>query len=636
MILKIMFIPKNRANMYIQDIKKTSKIETLERRNNSLQTQLNNFFWEGVWKVQTGNHNQIIEMVKQDNSEEEKIVLEGIPLTTKVHLDIEWWAEKIKLGWNVCKTLPSFLQLNFIENFDIDFSLWKTIWFKNLKIKTSSNKPLIIKDKILSLEETKEWLLKANVKQHWLSYTGGTTNNFFYRQTKEGVFEVHSLSLAKTKELLHESVAIEQKDEIFFEEEKILIKKQDWTLLLLTSKGLKYIIKSKLKNIESFATKVGEVQIYGDWKVHIFSYNGFILEEKENLSFWESKISCSKPINHKVFEYYMSIKDLINEYCLYERDIKNNIQNVLGWNKNFKEICSSVRGDAYLRGIYENFWYDGCLMLEQKQDKLEFFDGIFLSLDRLREESLFIQLTLDASKENDRVIYSLVKLSNKGYEKIWDMITLDMKWEVPYIAIINHKKTKIILFYSESGEINQSFVVEKNNLREIPVPTKIKKPMQYKGRAYFFSNPDQQLLSFNDQKMSWWVIDGDFWFKNQTSFYSNETEILEEHTLPYCNVAWDEKPSFEAFVWKSDDYSNFNNNYYLVNPKNFKAIKEYKNIELFQWTSYLGISSSTIYWIKYPICLLVQETRNSRTAWLFVNIKRKEDVANILWKRILN
>lgn len=622
--------------MYIQNIKKSAKLTTLDKRCDFLQAKLDHFFWEWKWKVQVGGNVWKIEFVQQSVSGEDKIVWDGVPFLKNINLILEEWTKKINLNWTISRHVPYFLMKDFIKEVNLDFVLWKSIWFKNLEIKISSNNTLTISDKILSHEELVEFFSKVEIKQ-WLADTVEMFHNFIYSQTKEGKLEIHAISLTDAQILLHQSVIIEQGDELFFvkdeqfvDNHKFFIKKKDWTLLLLTQKGMRYVFEDKFKNIEIIIFTKEGIKIYGDWKINDFIFNGAKIKESEaRLSLGEEKILFSQPINKKTFIYNMLINNLINEYCFN----KNNIKNVLEWNQNFQKICKAIRGDVFLKNIYEIFATRSKLMFEQKEDKIEFLDGLFLMLDGLKEENLFIQITWDLDHWNDKIVYSLVRLSDKSCEKIWDLTTVSINKTVPYIVSVPHKKTKILIIYSENGEINQSFIVGKNSLREIPTPVKIEKPIQYKGRVYFFSNPDHKLFRFNDKQLNWEIVDGDFWFKNQTNFHTKEIGIFDKHTLPYCNVAWDEKPAFDIFVWKSDNYSN--GNYFLVNPKNFKVIKEYKNIELFQWTTFLARSFSTIYWIKYPICLLVQETRNSRIAWLYVNIKRKEDIANILWKKIL-
>lgn len=623
--------------MYIQNIKKSSKLTTVDKRCNCLQAKLDHFFWDWKWKVQVGDHAWKIEFVQQSVSGEDKIIWDGVSFLTNIKLIVEAWTEKINLNWTISRHLPYFLMKDFIKEVNLDFVLWKSIWFKNLEIKISSNNTLTISDKILSHEELVEFFSKVEIKQ-WLADTVEMFHNFIYRQTKEGQLEIHAVSLTDSQTLLHQSVILEQGDELFFvkdeqfvDNHKFFIKKKDWTLLLLTQRGMKYVFEDKFKNIEIIIFTKEGIKIYGDWKINDFIFSGAKLKKSETrLSLGEERILFSLPISKKTFIYNMLINNLINEYCFN----KNNIKNVLEWNQNFQKICKAIRGDIFLKNIYEIFKTRCKLMFEQKEDKIEFLDGLFLMLDGLKEENLFIQITWDLDHWNDKIVYSLVRFSDKGCEKIWDLTTVSINKTVPYIVSVSHKKTKILIIYSENGEINQSFVVGKNSLREIPTPVRIEKPIQYKGRAYFFSNPDYKLFRFNDKQLNWEIVDGDLWFKNQTSFHTKEIGVFDKHTLPYCNIAWDEKPAFDIFVWKSGYFSN--DNYFLINPKNLTTIKEYKNIELFQWTTFLARSFSTISWTKYPICLLVQETRNSRTAWLYVNIKRKENIANILWKKILN
>lgn len=406
--------------MYIQNIKKSSKLTTVNKRCNFLQTKLDHFFWEWKWKVQVGSNSWKIEFAQQSVSGEDKIVWEGVPFIRNINLIVEAWTEKINLNLTISRHLPYFLMKDFIKEVNLDFVLWKSIWFKNLEIKISSNNTLTISDKILSHEEIGEFLSKIKISQ-WLAYSFEMLHDFLYSQTKEGQLEIHALSLTESQTLLHQSVIIEQGDELFFvkdeqfvENHKFFIKKKDWTLLLLTKPGMRYVFENKFKNIEGIIVTKEGIKIYDDWKINDFIFNGAKLKKSETrLSLGEERILCSQPINKKTFIYNMLINNLINEYCFN----KNNIKNVLEWNQNFQKICKAIRGDIFLKNIYEIFKTRSKLMFEQKEDTIEFLDGLFLMLDGLKEENLFIQITWDLDHWNDKIVYSLVRLSDKGCEK---------------------------------------------------------------------------------------------------------------------------------------------------------------------------------------------------------------------------
>ena len=341
-------------NMYIQNIKKSSKLTTLDKKCEFFKTKLDHFFWEWKWKVQVGSNTWKIEFIQQSVSGEDKIIWDGVPFLTNIKLILEEWTKKINLNWTISRHLPYFLMKDFIKEANMDFVLWKSIWFKNLEIKISSNKTLTISDKILSHEELVEFFSKVEIKQ-WLADTVEMFHNFIYSQTKEGKLEIHAISLTDAQNLLHQSVIIEQGDELFFvkdeqfvDNHKFFIKKKDWTLLLLTQKGVMYVFEDKFKNIEIIIFTKEGIKIYGDWKINDFIFSGAKLKKSEKrLSLGEERILFSQPINKKTFIYNMLINNLINEYCFN----KNNIKNVLEWNQNFQKICKAIRGDLNILNV---------------------------------------------------------------------------------------------------------------------------------------------------------------------------------------------------------------------------------------------------------------------------------------------